>query len=141
MASHKDVFLRYAKDQACLRFIRFVIVGGIGTVICYAIFFVMLLLGENYLVASASTYVLGVTVAFFFNRKFTFRSDKKGIMLIVKYFSVYLSSLMLGMIALSILVEMFFLHPVIANILVTGMTTVTNFTGTSLFVFRNSSRR
>ena len=91
---------------------KFIVVGGISTVINYAIFFLSYHYGQiNYLVASAIGYVTGLSLSYIFNASWTFRQQST-------------SHLIGNQIAR------------LANIIAIGQTTITNFLGCKHYVFK-----
>ena len=78
-----------------------------------------------------------MTVGFFLNRKYTFKSAKefkKGFPL---YSFVYIFSMFLGLGIIRILVDYLAMEPFKAQLVIIGITTVTNFFGTKYIVFQN----
>jgi len=120
------------------QFSRFIVIGLISTLVNYLIFFGALhYLSLQYLVASAIGFIGGVIVGFFCNKSWTFESrDTKSRDIVVKYSAVYLASLVIGMICLKIMVDFLYFSPELANFLVIGVTTCTNFVGVKTFVFK-----
>lgn len=117
---------------------RFLIVGGFSTIINYLFFYLLyIFLHVNYLFASAAGFLAGVAFGYMLNKTWTFRISSpstKG--LVVKYLTVYLVSLCLGLIAIHILIAIFKVNPLLANLFAIILTTCTNFIGTRLLVFR-----
>ena len=120
------------------QFLRFIVVGLISTAVSYGVFFIALhFFSLYYLVSSALGFFSGVVVGFFCNKSWTFEaSDKSHKDIIAKYFLVYLISLFIGMGCLKILVDFFHLSPELANFLIIGVTTCTNFIGVKFLVFK-----
>lgn len=122
------------------QFIRFCIVGTTGVMFNYSIFFVMLyFLKINYLVSSATGFILAIFWAYSLNKRFTFKVkfDKKmtNVFSLSKYFGVCIFSLVLGLNALWFLVSILHITPYISNFLIIGITTVTNYLGSKYIVF------
>jgi putative flippase GtrA len=113
-------------------------VGTIGVTFNYSIFFVMYrYLHVYYIISSATGFILAIFLAFYLNKRFTFKVHSNKIKeMIIKYFSVNIFSLFLGMCSLAILVELFNINVYIANILTLGITTISNFSGSKLFAFK-----
>lgn len=119
-------------------FLKFCLVGGVATVLNYAVFFVLYRYIDVFYIASSGIgYIVGVLFGFYFNKKFTFESTsndyyQEGIV----YFLLYLISLFIGLALLRTLV--FLGVPVLsANVLVIGVTTVTNYLGSKYLVFNS----
>lgn len=124
-----------------IQFIKFCIIGAAATIVSYLIFYVTLnFFGINYLVASSLGFCSGVLFGYSFNCKWTF-SHNKNQYNALKYWSVYLISLLLSLIFLKIVVDYLGIQPEFANIVSIGLTTITNFVGTKFFVFKNDSKK
>ncbi|MCH9753761.1 MAG: GtrA family protein [Alphaproteobacteria bacterium] len=126
------------KSKVSTEFYKFIIVGSYSTIINYGIFYISLeLLLINYIIASAIGFISGVFAGYSFNRKWTFsiRSERKKIE-IIQYYSVYIFSLILGLLLLKIFVSVVNIDPKVANIIAIGITTCTNFIGIKMVVFR-----
>jgi uridine kinase/putative flippase GtrA len=118
---------------------RFVVVGLASTVINYSIFIILYSqLSMPYLVSSACGYVSGVLFGFRYNKKITFKSKNNYRSELIKYFMVYLFSLLLGLAILKTAVSDYSLNPSIGNIISIAFTTITNFLGCKFFVFRKT---
>lgn len=121
------------------RFIKFLIVGGAGTAINYAAFWILYRKADwNYLIASITGYLIGLVLAYIFNKKWTYSvsSEQKNIF-IHKYLLVYLFSLGASTLFLKFLVEYVQINPLFSNIFAIGLATILNFLGTNFLVFRN----
>ncbi|MFT8814052.1 GtrA family protein [Acetobacter fabarum] len=118
-------------------FLRFIIVGGIATIVNYLVFLELLnTIGVQYLVASSCGFLAGVLVGFPLNKMWTYQHASTITWgLLTKYGSVYLFSFIANICVLSILVGFFRTDARIANIIGIGFTTVTNFIGTKFWVF------
>lgn len=126
--------------QTAHQFLKFVLIGCCSLILNYGTFFISFKkLSLNYLLASALGYAAGLVISYTFNRLWTFKSKEENK---TKEFSlfitVYLISLGLSLITLKVLVGTFQLSPLLANLFAIGVSTVSNFTGLKLFVFRTS---
>lgn len=120
-----------------VEFTSFIMVGIFSTIVNYSTFAILYsFLNVAYLLSSGIGYIAGVLVGFTFNKRITFKSKDRYEPELAKYFLVYLLSLFLGLSILKTLVANFGLNPLIANVLVIGVTTCTNFTGCKSFAFR-----
>ena len=127
------------KKEVIQQFIRFCLVGVAGATLNYSIFFLLYhFLSVYYSVSSGIGFICSIFLAFFLNKKFTFKlgKDKKTKTRIIKYFLVNLSSLLLGLFFLNFFVEILYINVYIANFFVIGIQTVSNFTGSRLFAFK-----
>ena len=121
-------------------FTKFCLVGGLSTIVNYAVFYVLFqFLGINYLISSALGYISGVFIGFNLNKKYTFQSkSKEYIVEIIKYFMVYTVSLFLGLAVLKGQVTILGINILIANVFTIGFTTMTNYIGSRYIVFHES---
>lgn len=119
---------------------KFVVVGLLCTAINYSIFFVCFsVLQLHYIPAAIIAYVLSLSVGYQLNRRWTFNHHQQSQeywRIFVRYIIVYLFSLALNVGILWILVDRFGMHPLLADILAIGQSTITNFTGLNFFVFQ-----
>ena len=119
-------------------FIKFLIVGIFATIINYASFSILYKFTPiNYLLSSSIGFLAGVFAGFPFNKQWTFKSNKNSIKLIIPYLTVYTISLILSLILLEIQVKIAGINPYIANFICICFTTVTNFAGTKILIFKN----
>jgi putative flippase GtrA len=97
-----------------MRFLGFVVAGGIATVVNYTIFAVLLLAGLHYLAASAIGYVSGIVVSFTINRRYVFRSIAAPGRQLVRYAAAYGVALFAQLALLELLVRLS-IPPLLAN--------------------------
>jgi len=116
---------------------RYLVVGGLATSLNYVIFFVLYKYsGVNYLISSATGFVLSVLAGYVFNKKWTFGENNSSTKQVVKYFLVYLISLFLSVFLLNLTVEVAEMKPEYGNIISIAFTTCTNFIGLKYLVFK-----
>lgn len=137
--------LRYlAKRPADDQRVRFLIVGGINTVVAYGLFVLIeLAFGRwiGYLGSLYISYALGVTSAFFLHRRPTFRaqeSEGSQRLAFMRFASVYVVSLAINTIGLPVIVEMGHTPPIGAQAIMVVVTTLISYVGHSYFSFRPS---
>ena len=129
----------YEKLKALVvQFFKFGIIGAINTVAFLAIYYGLLFLGVHYIFAYAIGFVITVLSAFFLNRKYVFKPDesKSKVKQLVKVFTVYFSTLLLGIGLLSLQVEIIGISEVIAPILNLLVTIPINFILNKYWAFR-----
>ncbi len=120
--------------------VKFIIIGIFGTAVNYGVFYTIYkFIGVNYTISSAIGFIAGVFAGFPFNKNWTFQSDKNTRKVIIPYFTIYLMSLGISIALLNIQVKLLNINPLIANVVCICVTTVTNFIGTKLFVFKNTN--
>lgn len=122
--------------------IRFLVVGGINTVVGYGLFvLIQLTIGRwiGYLGSLYLSYLLGVTSAFFLHRRLTFRAhEAEGSqwLAFLRFASVYVVSLAINTIGLPLLVEFGRLPPIGAQAIMVVVTTLISYVGHKYFSFR-----
>ena len=122
-----------------IQFLTFCTVGLVGATINYSVFFILYrFLSVFYLISSATGFIVSVFAAFLLNRKFTFKIVKtmQSKSMIIKYYSVNLFSMLVGLGVLNILVEIFKMNVYIANLFFVATTTSLNFIASKLFAFK-----
>ena len=120
-----------------VKFSKFCFVGVLSTITNYSVFYALFtFLGVFYVMASATGYISGVMVGFLLNRRYTFDIKMRTkVSEIARYGVVYSSSMIVGLIVLSLLVEITGIPETLAQVFTIGVTTILNFTGVSIFVF------
>ena len=69
-----------------IRFLKFMVVGVVNTVVGTAVMFVMYnVFHQSYWISSASKYVGGSILSYFLNKYFTFESKKKSLSQVLKF--------------------------------------------------------
>lgn len=125
--------------------IRFLVVGGINTVVGYGLFVVIELgIGRwiGYLGSLYLSYLLGVTSAFFLHRRLTFRAhtaEGSQWLAFLRFASVYVISLAINTVGLPVLVEFAHLPVLVAQAIMVMITTVISYVGHKYFSFRRST--
>ncbi|MCU1524519.1 MAG: polysaccharide biosynthesis protein GtrA [Microbacteriaceae bacterium] len=124
--------------------VRFLLVGGINTVVGYLLFAVFqLTLGHiiGYLGSLYLSYAIATLVAFYLHRRFTFRAAKTGQLGIdfLRFQSVYVVSLAVNTILLPVLVEWGGWRPLVAQLVIVVVTTIISYVGHKWFSFRRPS--
>ena len=134
-----DFLINLAKQvknhPASRQLAKFLFVGTIGTIISYSAFiFFLNILNIHYLISNTLAFLIGVSFGYYFNSKWSF--DAKDEKLFRRYFTFYLTSLVLSTIILKIIVEYFQIVPEIANIITIFIITYYNFFGVKFWVFK-----
>jgi putative flippase GtrA len=121
--------------------IRFMLVGGINTVIQFGLF-ALFDHGDRspvrYLGSVYGSYTIAIVIAFFLHRRFTFRATGAGhpIVEFFRFASVYVVSLAINTAILPLLVEAAHLAPLLAQAIVTVITVLLSYFGHKYFSFR-----
>jgi len=119
------------------QFIRFAVVGGICTAVSYSIFITLTELTQtHYLVASTIGFLAGLVTGFYINKNWTFAKEDTNKIYFIKYFLVYLFSLIVNLLILEYLVENYEVPKMVAQVIATGTTVFSNFFGSKILVFK-----
>lgn len=121
---------------------RYLLVGGWNTLFgigIYALLYWLLGKEVNYLVLAIPANILAVTNAFFCYKFIVFKTKGNILREYFRCYLVYGSSMLLGLAGLYILVDWLHLHPVLANVLLTGITVVISYFGHRFFSFKPRS--
>lgn len=116
---------------------KFCIIGVGSTIVNYAIFWLLLLFNLNYLLAMTTGFLCGTSISYKLNKSWTFASRNVKSQL-HHYLTLYLCSLLVGALCITVMVENFLIEPSIANILTICITASINFFGSKFGVFRDA---
>jgi putative flippase GtrA len=116
--------------------VRFLLVGGVNTVVAYGLFALFELLFGRYILSLYLSYAVAVPLAFVLHRRLTFRVTGSVAADFVRFVGVYVLSLAVNTVALPLLVELLDLHPLVAQAVSVVITTVISYVGHKWFSFR-----
>lgn len=121
--------------------VRFLAVGAFNTLFGFVLFAGFeLLVGRwiGYIVSLLVSYVIAILVAFILHRHVTYRVTGTGNVVIdfLRFASVYLVAIGINLVALPLLVELAHFPPILAQALITIVTTIVSYFGHKLFSFR-----
>jgi len=119
-----------------VQFAKFGIVGVSNTLITLLVYAVLLRLGVWYLAASAAGFIAGATNGFLINRRWTFRHHVGDAFTPVRWGIVQGCGLAINEVMLFLLVHHAGLGKLIAQILATGVVTITTFLANRAWTFR-----
>ena len=119
------------------REVRFLIVGGINTVVGYSVFALLVFIGLQYLIANTLATIIGVANSYLWNRLFTFKSKGKAMSEIVRFSLVYVASYCISMLFLYLIVGRLGINVYIAGALNIIITTAISWFGHKNFSFKN----
>lgn len=126
----------YLKQKISLRFIKFLCVGSINTLLNYFVFFVLLKLGIDYRISGAIGFLSGAVCGFFLNRKITFNSTvniNKGL---IKYLLVQVFCLGVHITVITIAAEIFNSPKELSQVFGIAVTTFLNYFMIKKLVFK-----
>jgi len=131
------IFTLFKKDVS-KQFIKFCLIGLESTILNYGLFLVLYsFFGVNYLIAGGTGFVFGTVFGYIFNKIYSFQSRRKDLIAFPMYLIVYSFSLVFTLISLKILVDFLGINPLISNLITISITTMMNFFGTKILVFKN----
>ena len=122
-----------------IRIIKFGIIGISNTLINWIIFFLLNLLGVNYIVANIIAYSLATINSYIWNSKWVFKYNNEKLVSSLKFVIVNLVGLILNTIILFILVDMFNINKIISLVMATGVVMIINYISNRLWVFKQKT--
>lgn len=132
-----------SNPEAFRQFVKFAMIGGLNTAVHYLIFLVLFrFVGIYYIAASAIGYCAGITNSYFFNRRWTFRSEETrqggefG-----KFTLVNVASVAVNLWVLQYCVGQLMMRPEFGQIGAIGFSMVTNFIGNKFWTFRKMKEK
>jgi putative flippase GtrA len=126
-----------------IRIIKFFIVGGINTLLTLSTFYLLnKIIGVNYVISTILGYSIGILNSYILNKHWTFQdSDKKVFFQLIRFISVNVISLGINLLVMYILVDRLFIDSMLSQVIATGFSTISNFLGSRMLVFRYSSEK
>jgi putative flippase GtrA len=126
-----------------IKIIKFCIVGGINTLITLTIFYTLnKILGANYIFSTVIGYLFGTVNSYILNKKWTFHDDDKRVVFQFAKFAVINSiSLGINLLIMYIFVDKLYMDSMLSQVCATGFSTLSNFIGSKIIVFRYSEEK
>lgn len=118
------------------RFIKFIIVGIINTIVGYGTYSLLITLKINYIIANTISTIIGISCSYLLNKKITFNDIKTTKETPIKFISVYALSYILGTISLTVLVKKCNVNEYIAGFINLFITTFISWFGHKYFSFK-----
>lgn len=120
------------------RFIKFCIVGGINTAITFCVYYLLAkIIGINYLLSSFVGYATGTLNSFILNKKWTFEDKENRVTIqLLEFTFVNLTSFGVNLFMLYTFVETLNIDKVVSQIFAMFFSTVVNYIGSKIIVFR-----
>ena len=132
------VIRRLLRDER----VRFVIIGGVNTVVAYLLFVLFeLTLGGRYFLSLFLAYLLATMLAFVLHRRFTFGVTGRQSLIVdfLRFESVYVVMFLLNAALLPLFIEIFGWPSLVAQAVIVVFTTVVSYLGHKFFSFRRRS--
>ena len=124
------------KFNAVIQFIKFSIVGFSNTVISLFVYYVLLWLKCNYLIANAMSWIISVFNGFYWNNKYVFKNENTWLKALIRTYISYGFSFILGNILLIVLIEFFNVSEIIAPLIILVITIPLNFLMNKFWTFK-----
>lgn len=122
--------------NVAIQFIKFSIVGFSNTVISLFVYYVLLWLECNYLIANAMSWIVSVFNAFYWNNKYVFKNENTWIKALIRTYISYGCSFILGSLMLIVLIEFFKVSDIIAPLIILVITIPLNFLMNKFWTFK-----
>ncbi len=127
----------HKSDKITVQFVRYAVVGGVATVVDWAVFFCsMSFLFTGYITALVVSFSLGTLVNYILSRAWVFNVGRTQILPEFIYFTLIgAAGLILSVVVMRFLVEVLVFIPMAARIITTVVTLIWNFTARKFLVF------
>lgn len=122
-----------------IRIIKFGLVGGMNTLVDYAVFAALTqLLGVYFVIAQIISYACGLANSYFFNSKWTFKADgERNLNVLARFVVVNLAALGVSIGILALCKQLGLSNELLAKLVAIPFSLAVNFIGNRLFVFKN----
>jgi len=110
-----------------IQFIQFSFVGVLNTIVSLSVYYAFLFIGIYYLIANTFAFIASVLNAYYFNKKFVFKSNAKTSSSLLKTYLAYTLTFITGSIVLFILVDILSISELIAPFIVIILNVPINF--------------
>lgn len=128
---------RIKENQEVLLIARFIIVGGLCSVVYYVIYSALLFCSVQYQLAGCIGYVSGTISSYFLNKKWTFKSGNTHSLKQVSLFVLnYVTALSVNLGVLTLLVSEFHINKFISAIFAIGFSAIASYLGNRFIVFK-----
>lgn len=122
------------------RFLRFAVVGAVGTVAHYALLLALVeVAGVDPVVGSVAGFVLGALVNYGLNRTLVFGSDRAHVEALPRFFAIAGMGLVWNALLMHLFVDLLGLHYLLAQIITTALLLLWHYGGNALWTFGKRS--
>ena len=119
-------------------FVRFLMVGGTTTLIHYLILFILVrMAGVNEVTASTVGFVSSAVLNYWFNRSFTFQSNRRHTQALPRFILVALIGMLINAFVVWVAVLVLAFNLILGQLLATGCAMVWSFIANKLWAFSN----
>lgn len=123
------------------QFIKFGLVGVSNVAVYTVLYWILIYVGMNYLLATTIAYLVSSVGGYILNHMWVFKSEKSAKESVVKYYVVYGSSYILNMLCMYIWVDTLQLSETLAPLMTLCVTTPYNFVFNKLWVFNKKNEK
>lgn len=124
-------------ERISVKSLKFLVTGGINTVVTYVVYVLLVRLGWHYTLALLAEYTGGIIAGYHMNRHWTFAGHGRPVRSSLKYCVTYGIVFCLNLVLLGLIVELGVLGPIAGQIVVIGTITAISFLLLNFWVFRN----
>jgi len=118
----------------------YILFGLITTLVNLIVYKVLIDLGIHYTISTTVAFVVAVSVAFWTNRLYVFRSQSQGLASVFRemtsFFSMRILTYLIDVVGLILLIELLLVDPFISKLLVNGLVVVLNYLLSRFVVFQ-----
>lgn len=127
------------KKKRFIQFFKFLIVGCSNTAISLGIYYILVYLGVQYILANTAGFVISVCNAFYWSNKYVFtqKTERNTLKLFGKVFLSYGGSFLLSTILITVFVEILNISEYVAPLLRLIITVPLNFFVNKLWAFKD----
>jgi len=118
------------------QFLKFGVVGILNNFICLSIYYFLIYIGVNYIIANAIAFFTSVLNAYFCNKKFVFKDSSKSLKPLIKTYATYGITFGISTLLLFVMVEQLSISTYIAPIINLTITVPINFLLNKYWAFR-----
>jgi len=116
--------------------LKFLVAGGINTVVTYVAYVLLIRLGLHYTLALLTEYTVGIIIGYHMNRHWTFAGHGRPVRSSLKYCVTYGFIFCLNIALLGLIVELGVLGPIVGQLGVLGTITAISYLMQNFWVFR-----
>ena len=136
MAENVSVKWQALKDCYANQFVRFCLVGSVGTVAHYSVLVMIVHFQGKPILGSTVGFVSGALVNYALNYRYTFQSASRHHGTLAKFFTIACAGLMLNTLIMGLLIEFLDIHYLVSQICATAVVVLWNYTMNLLWTFR-----
>lgn len=116
--------------------IRYIVVGGMTTLINYIIYYCLLKFNAHWLLANSLSWVGAVIFAYYTNKKYVFKSLNESKKEFISFILLRFITLLVETGCLSVLIDLLHIQPMISKIIVSFITIISNYVLCKFKIFK-----